>query len=180
MDLRLNNLPDLVCPLWLIAYRSTVPKLATELDLITGEGARTYGGRWNPPGVAAVYASDSPEVAMAEALATVRYYRFPVHAFAPRCFVSLSFDLERVVDLTDGETRRRIGLSRRRMVETDWRTEMAGGAVPLTQLVGQAAAESGLDGLLVPSAAKRDGKNVVAFPANFQGSSLVVLAPDKL
>ena len=180
MDVRLNNLPRLARPLRLIGYRSTVPKFATELDLITGEGARIHGGRWNPPGVASVYASDSPETAMAEALATVRYYRLPVHAFAPRCFVSLSFDLERVLDLTDGETRRRIGFSRRRMVETDWRAKMAAGVLPLTQLVGRAAADSGLDGLLVPSGARRDGKNVVAFPANFQGSSLVVLAPNEL
>ena len=180
MDLRLNSLPRLARPLRLIGYRSTVPQFATEMDLITGEGARIHGGRWSPPRVAAVYASDSPEGSMAEALATVRYYSLPVHVFAPRYFVSLSFELERVVDLTDGVTRRRIRFSRRRMVETDWRGEMAAGIVPLTQLVGQAAAESGLDGLLVPSAAKRDGKNVVAFPANFQGSSLVVLAPDKL
>lgn len=180
MDLRLNHLPRLARPLRLIACRSIVPRFATELDLITGEGARIHGGRWNPPGVASVYASESPETAMAEALATVRYYCLPVHAFAPRCFVSMSFDLERVLDLTDGETRRRIAYSRRRMVDTDWRAQMAAGIMPLTQLVGRAAAESGLDGLLVPSAARRDGKNIVAFPANFQGSSLVVLAPDKL
>lgn len=180
MALRLNNLVRRSRPLRLIAYRSTVPKFATELDLITGEGARIHGGRWNPPGVASVYASNSPETAMAEALATVRYYGLPVQAFAPRCFVSLSFDLERILDLTDGETRRRIGFSLRRITETDWRAEMAAGVAPLTQLVGRAAADSGLDGLLVPSAAKRDGKNVVAFPANFRRSSLVVLAPDKL
>ncbi len=38
---------------------------ATALD---GEGARRFGGRWNPPGVPAIYASDSLALAMLEIL----------------------------------------------------------------------------------------------------------------
>jgi len=38
---------------------------ATALD---GEGARRAGGRWNPPGMAAIYASDSLALAMLEVL----------------------------------------------------------------------------------------------------------------
>jgi len=43
-------------PLKDIFYRSTTTKYADDTDLITGEGSRLHGGRWNPPGIAAVYA----------------------------------------------------------------------------------------------------------------------------
>lgn len=34
----------------------------------TGEGAKKFGGRWNPPGLAVVYTSESPSLAAMEAL----------------------------------------------------------------------------------------------------------------
>ncbi len=162
-------------------FRSVTPRYATETDLLTGEGSQRFGGRWNPPGLAAIYASLTPETALAETLAYARYYGLTAQAVMPRTFVAISFNLKRVLDLTDGDIRRRLAFSQQRIIETDWRAEMGEGNVPLTQLLGQAAAEIGLEGLLAPSAAEPSGQNIVAFPQNFKTSrAVVVLGPDKL
>src|SRR5437870_6910515 len=50
-----------------VVYRATSPHYASSRDLVSGEGARLHGGRWNAPGTfAAVYASLDPQTAMAE------------------------------------------------------------------------------------------------------------------
>ena len=49
------------------AYR--VVKKRHALSAFSGEGARTYGGRWNYPGVPIVYAAQSRALAALEALA---------------------------------------------------------------------------------------------------------------
>jgi RES domain-containing protein len=41
----------------------------------SAEGTRLYGGRWNPPGVAVIYASSGPSLAALEVL--THYSRLP-------------------------------------------------------------------------------------------------------
>ena len=53
----------------LIAWRLAAPEFArTPGDMLSGEGARLYGGRWNSPGRAAVYLADSLALAGMELL----------------------------------------------------------------------------------------------------------------
>lgn len=162
-------------------YRSTTPKYANEADLLTGAGSKRFGGRWNPIGIAVVYNSLTPETAMAETLAQQRYYGIPIEDCMPRTFVATSVKLAAVLDLRIGRVRQRLQVSQDRILAVDWRQECLTGRVPLTQLIGRAASEIGLQGLIVPSAADPHGHNMLVFPENLQpGSSATVLHSDRL
>lgn len=139
-----------------------------------GEGSRRFGGRWNPVGLAALYMSLTPEVAMAETLAHHRYYGLPVENVMPRVFVAIEVGLRSVVDLRSPLVLRRLGLVTRELLHVDWRREMRAGTVPVTHSFGAAMHAAGCEGLVVPSSATR-GHNLVVFPDRLASSSLVRL-----
>ncbi|HEY6146394.1 MAG TPA: RES domain-containing protein, partial [Thermoanaerobaculia bacterium] len=116
----LTRSPRLARPFSGTAYRSTSPAYAGSKDLVSGEGVRRHGARWNPPGLAAVYASLLPETAVAEALAQFRRAGIPEFAAMPRVLVALEVSLARVLPLTSGSVRRRLRVSGRRLVNEKW------------------------------------------------------------
>lgn len=63
-------------------------------SLLTGEGARLNGGRWNPPGVPLVYTSTTPELALLETL--VHLDGTPLRDLPP--FVRVSIELPDAID----------------------------------------------------------------------------------
>lgn len=173
---RLVRLRPLAAPFAETVYRSSTPKYAHETDLLTGQGSGRNGGRWNAIGIAAIYASLTPETAMSETLAHNRYYGIPLQDAMPRMFVAIATNLQTVLDLRDGAIRRRLQVSLDRILTMDWRKEVRAGREPITQAVGRAAAEVGLEGLLVPSAADAEGHNLIIFPTNLKyGGELRVL-----
>ena len=56
----------------MICYRITRIKYADQP--LSGEGARRFGGRWNSPGTAVVYAAQSKELAILELLVHWNHY----------------------------------------------------------------------------------------------------------
>ena len=53
----------------LVGWRLSAPEFARTVDeMLSGEGARLFGGRWNSPGLAAVYLGDSLALAGMELL----------------------------------------------------------------------------------------------------------------
>jgi hypothetical protein len=94
----------------------------------------------------------------------------------PRVTVSVRVRLVRVLDLTDGPTRSALRVSARRMLDKPWREEQAAGREALTQAIGRLAHELGWEGLLVPSAARKRGVNIILFPDNFaRGSTFEIV-----
>lgn len=124
-----------------------------------------------------VYGSTSEEVALKEAKANDDYYGFPTRS--PRIFVCVSLKLHRVIDLTDIKSLRRLGLVLKHLKEEDWRKIQDGGAESLTQSVGRAAFDSGVEALITRSATVRGGVNTAYFPANKMKSSRVFIYDQK-
>ncbi len=142
--------------------------------MLLGEGSRRFGGRWNPVGLAALYMSLAPEIAMAETLAHHRYYGLPIENVMPRVFVAIEVNLRSVVDLRSPFVLRRLGLSTRELLHVDWRRQMRAGLVPRTHAIGAAVDAVGCEGLIVPSAVAR-GHNLVVFPERLTVPSFVRL-----
>jgi len=163
---RLTKLLPLAATFTAVGYRSCTPEYANENDLVTGEGSKLHGGRWNPIGISMVYLSLTPETAMAETLANNRYFGIPVEDAMPRTFVAVRAALQVVLDLRDGRIRQRLQVSEERILTVDWRKEVRSGRDPITQMIGRAAYEVGLEGLVVPSSADPRGHNLLIFPGN--------------
>ena len=147
-------------------YRSCAPQFAAEADFLSGEGGRRHGGRWNPVGVAAVYACLTPETAMAETLSYARYHALPAASMMPRVFQAIDVALERVVDLSARPALTRCGTTAEAIRTYDWRAESEAGRVPVTQRFGADCRDAGFQGVLAPSAAAPGGRVLVWFPEN--------------
>lgn len=155
-----------------VVYRSASPRYANQDDLLTGLGSKSAGARWNPPNsFPTIYASLDPHTALDEVLAHFLYYKIPIEAAMPRVTVSVRVRLGGVLDLTEGKTRSALRVSERRMVDEPWREEQKVGREALTQALGRLTHELGWEGLLVPSAARRTGMNLILLPANLSGPS---------
>jgi len=86
---------------------------------------------------------------------------------------SVTVQLQHVLNLTIGEVRQTLRVGEQRIRDDDWRAQQDAGNESLTQAIGRAAKEAGLEGLLVPSSARRHGVNLVFFPENRQPRSQI-------
>lgn len=161
--------------------RSAGTKYANEDDFLSGVGAATYGGRWNRPGLRAVYASLDIITATHEAYQEFLNYGFSLSAIRPRVTAGATVKLNAALDLTDPAIRRKIGFTLSDLLEEDWIGIQAGGEESWTQAIGRACRAASLEAILVPSACHRGGKNIVIFPDQLaSGSTLQLLAVDDL
>ena len=153
-------------------FRSASPEYAGRDDLITGAGAKSTGGRWNPRGgFRTVYASLDFDTAAAEALAHHRRYGIPEHKAMPRLFAALEVRLSRVLDLRQGPVRSTLRVSANRLTAEEWWKSQKRGEEALTQAIGRLAWHAGWQALLVSAAARPGGSNLIVFPANLEPPS---------
>ncbi len=177
---RIRELKESSAPWEGVVYRNTSLRYASGKDLLAGEGSSQAGGRWNPRGLRAVYASLTPETAMAEALSLFRRYGWDIADAMPRVFVAVRVILRVTLDLNDGDIRRRLRVSLRRMLAEDWRSAQWAGRESITQMLGAAAAASGMEAILVPSCTGGAGaRNIVWFPDNLSANSHVAICHEE-
>jgi RES domain-containing protein len=126
-------------------YRACDPNYANTRDLLTGEGSRKVGGRWNGPGTfAMVYLAQSIEGSIAETLGLPGVFGFDPAERLPLTLVAVETQLEAVLDFTDARVRHALAVTLSTMNTCDWRNENAAGREAITQAMGRAAFELGI------------------------------------
>ncbi len=114
----------------------------------------TLGARWNPPNVAAIYASLSRDTVIAEA-----EYQIGLEPLRPRVrrtVYEIAVTLSKVLDLSSRDVLHRLGLSADDLASIDHAA---------CRRIGGAVEHLGHDGVLVPSAHATGGINLVIYPA---------------
>lgn len=122
-------------------YRAINPVHAR--DPLSGEGARRYGGRFNPKGTPALYCSLSILTAVREAN--------QVGTLQPTTLVAYEAEIARVFDTRDAAALRAEGMDAAGLAATTWRDEMRGGDEARTQAFARRLIAKEYCGLLVRS-----------------------------
>ncbi|MHB1421753.1 MAG: RES family NAD+ phosphorylase [Gemmataceae bacterium] len=155
---------------------------ANQDDLLSGDGSLKHGGRYNPKGAfRVIYGSLELDTATAELLAHHRRQGRPdpeADVF-PFVAVSLEAEVERLLDLTNATVRRTLKVRKKDLVG-DWQSMQDLGQEALTQALGRMGHAASYQGLLVPSAAKPGGRNVVLFRDKVANSQLPIIREHKL
>ena len=153
-------------------YRYLTPKWAY-LPL-SGAGAASTGGRFNRPGVEALYLSAEPDTALAE-------YKQGSSLPRPATLAAYELDLGDVIDLSSGYDPDHWAAP-----WVDWNCDWRWIArvehkVPPSWQLGDEAISSGATGLLFPSTHSAGGINLAVFNANLTaGDRLAVHDPDDM
>lgn len=150
-----------------IAFRHLPP----EHDPLSGAGARTLGGRWNPPeSFAVLYLGLDRDTVIDEFKRHVKRQRRRPEDVLPRLFVEYEVALHDVLDLRDQEALDAVGLSER---------DIRANELSACQAVGEAAHHAGREGVLAPSAAG-DGYTLNVFIGELRSGSIIAPQPREL
>lgn len=128
-----------------VVYRALNPVWVG--DPLSGEGAKRYGGRFNPKGLAALYCTLDPVTAVRE----VSQIGQPLQ---PTILVSFQADVEPIFDATDAAALAGQGMTPSGLAANDWRAHMAAGRDAPTQRFARRLFQAGYAGMLAPSYAR--------------------------
>lgn len=136
-------------------------------DCLSGEGARRFGGRWNPPNsFPALYASLELATAKAELDRLMRRQQRTLADLLPRRICEIHAALTVALDLQDAESLALVGITNETIKNDD---------LAPCQAVGQAAHQLGFEAILAPSATG-SGTNLVVFELNLLPESRLEVA----
>lgn len=153
-------------------YRALNPIHAREP--LSGQGAKLYGGRFNPKGVAALYTSISIMTALREAN--------QVGDLQPTTLVSYSADIEGIFDGTQEAALVAEGMDAVALADASWRDQMKASGEARTQIFARRLIAAGYNGLLVRSFAagtSGDDLNLVLWNWSDRGPCRLTLIDDE-
>ena len=152
----------------LTLWRAFVPRWA-HLPL-SGDGAARFGGRWNPPGLPAIYAARELSTAWAE------YNQgFVQH---PAMIAQLELSDADLVDLTDAAVLEELGVAEA-IHRCQWRDAMERGLVPETHELMRRLLAEGRHGVVYPSIMSPGGTCVALWRWNDTAAPrLAVIDPE--
>jgi RES domain-containing protein len=155
-------------------FRISEPKWMSQPYRLTGVGAILTGGRWNVRNlIPALNFFTTAATANAEADARAIRLNWPPSVLIAQTRVAFHLSLQAMLDLTDPNTLKALKLKKTDLVNCDWSAAQAADQEALTQAVARAAFETSAEGLIVPSAQKPVGINVVVFPAHMLPGSAI-------
>lgn len=150
-----------LAPLNSVGYRSQTPGF----DVRSGEGARRFGGRFNPPrSFPVVYLCLTRPCVVAELTVQAARQNIQPSDLLPRELWSVETSLEQVLDLTDSATLASLAVETGDLTRPDH---------AYTQQIGEAAHERGAQGIRTPSATGVD-QVLALFPENLGAATLNV------
>lgn len=115
---------------------------------LSGEGARIHGGRFNPPdSFPVLYLCTTRPCAAAELHYRGERLVIGIEGLLPRVLYRYEISLDRVLDLTSGETLDHLGVTTAEIIGTD---------VAIPRLIGEAAHATGSQAIRAPSATEVD------------------------
>jgi RES domain-containing protein len=165
-----------------VCYRNVSPRYATQRDILSTTGSRIRGGRYNLVNTFEVlYLSCDPFTCLKETLSQGGQAIIEPADFLPRTIIGIEVSVSFVLDLTNHRMRRRLGLTKSILTDTDWlNIQEEDHREAVTQALGRLCREAGFEAWLVPSAVCA-GVNLNIFPDRLRPtSSLIVIRGGEL
>ena len=153
-------------------YRALNPVYAREP--LSGRGAELYGGRFNPRGLPAIYASLSVMTALREAN--------QVGNLQPTTLVSYDAEINGVFDCRDDRALAAEGMDAGALADSAWRDQMRASGEARTQAFARRLIAGGYHGLLVRSfapGATADNLNLVLWRWGNSAPARLILIDDE-
>ena len=155
-----------------LLYRALNPIYAGEP--LSGRGAALYGGRFNPKGTPALYASLTVAIALRESS--------QAGSLQPTTLVSYDAEIENVFDSRDETALKAEGMDAAALADTTWRDQMKTFGEATTQAFARRLASKGFNALLVRSfapGANENDLNLVLWRWSDAAPSRLVLIDDE-
>jgi RES domain-containing protein len=162
-----------------VIFRSVSPQYARPGDILSGYGSYQAGGRWNPPGIYAIYGSLEPGLAADESFnLLLQHFGWQNRDIPPRMLVGIRASSRTVLDLTNPAPIRP-SLDLEDLLLEDWRKTNGERKESRSQAFGRVVTDLA-EGILTPSRI-RNGTNLVIYPKSLKPESKIeVPGQDKL